>query len=225
MTEQNAIRVDKLVVDHRSGDEIVHALDCQALSIAGGTSVAVTGPSGCGKSTLLGVLAGLASPMTGSVMIGDTEITSLSEHERVAFRRSHIGIVYQADNLLPFLTVIENVRLQLALSGGDAEIEPLLDRLGLREFGDRLPDKLSGGQRQRAAVARAVIHRPTVILADEPTGALDEENAAGVIDVLTELQRDLGATLIVVTHDQAVAAQMHQIVHLRAGAVVEEVRP
>ncbi len=225
MTEQNAIRVDRLVVDHFSGDETIHALNCQALSIAGGTSVAVTGPSGCGKSTLLGVLAGLASPTTGSVMIGDTEITSLSEHERVAFRRSHIGIVYQADNLLPFLTVIENVRLQLAISGGDAEIEPLLDRLGLREFGDRLPDKLSGGQRQRAAVARAVIHRPTVILADEPTGALDAENAAGVIDVLTELQRDLGATLIVVTHDQAVAAQMHQIVQLRAGAVVEEVRP
>ncbi len=225
MTEQNAIRVEGLVVDHLSGDETIHALDCQALSIAGGASVAVTGPSGCGKSTLLGVLAGLASPTTGSVMIGDTEITSLSEHERVAFRRSHIGIVYQADNLLPFLTVIENVQLQLAISGGDAEIEPLLDRLGLSEFGDRLPDKLSGGQRQRAAVARAVIHRPTVILADEPTGALDAENAAGVIDVLTELQRDLGATLIVVTHDPAVAAQMHQIVQLRAGAVVEEVRP
>ena len=221
MTEQNAIRVDRLVVDHLSGDETIHALNCQALSIAGGTSVAVTGPSGCGKSTLLGVLAGLASPTTGSVMIGDTEITSLSEQERVAFRRSHIGIVYQADNLLPFLTVIENVRLQLAISGGDAAIEPLLDRLGLSEFGDRLPDKLSGGQRQRAAVARAVIHRPTVILADEPTGALDAENAAGVIDVLTELQRDLGATLIVVTHDEAVAAQMQQVVQLRAGAVVE----
>ena len=223
MTKQNSIRVDRLVVDHHRGDETIHALNCPALAIDGGTSAAVIGPSGCGKSTLLGVLAGLASPSTGSVLIGKTEITSLSERERVAFRKTHIGIVYQADNLLPFLTVTENVRLQLALSDGEADIEQLLERLGLSGLGDRLPDKLSGGQRQRAAVARAVVHRPDLIFADEPTGALDADNAAGVIDVLTELQRDLGATLIIVTHDRAVAAQMHQVIQLRAGTVIAEV--
>ena len=223
MTAKNSIRVDRLVVDYHSRDELIRALDCDALFIEGGTSVAVTGPSGCGKSTLLGVLAGLASPTTGSVMIGDTDITALSEPARVAYRKSNIGVVYQADNLLPFLTVAENVRLQLSLSEREGDIEQLLERLGLSEFSNRLPDRLSGGQRQRAAVARAVVHRPTVILADEPTGALDADNAAGVIDVLTELHRDLGATLVVVTHDPTVAAQMQQVVQLHAGAISEKV--
>ena len=229
MTAGNSIRVAELVVDHRTADGTVRALECQALSVDGGASVAVTGPSGCGKSSLLGVLAGLASPTKGSATIGDTEISALSEQARTEFRKAAIGVVYQADNLLPFLTVTENVLLQLSLCAGNlrpaagadasSRVRELLDRLGLGDLGDRFPDQLSGGQRQRAAVARAVVHQPAVILADEPTGALDEANARGVVELLTEMHRDLGATLVLVTHDPSVAALMQATVQLRDESV------
>ena len=155
--------------------------------------------------------------------IGATEITRLSEAARVAFRKEAIGVVYQADNLLPFLTVFENVRLQLALSGDKQDPErrtrDLLDQLGLGPFGERLPDELSGGQRQRVAVARAIVHRPALILADEPTGALDDTNAQVVVELLTDA---LGATLVMVTHDSAVAAGMQRVVTLDQGSIVDD---
>ena len=231
MTAGNSILVDGLVVDHRAGADTVRALDCRALSVGSGVSVAVTGRSGSGKSTLIGVLAGLTVPTAGSVTIGETEITTLSESARTAFRKSAIGVVYQTDNLLPFLTVTENVLLQLSLSAAGASstdpaeaatrVQELLTLLGLGDLGDRLPDELSGGQRQRAAVARAVVHRPSLVLADEPTGALDEANARSVIELLAQLQQDLGATLVVVTHDPMVAARMQRIVHLEDGSIIE----
>ena len=154
--------------------------------------------------------------------IGGEEVSSLPDRRRSDFRRSHVGFVYQADNLLPFLTVAENVGLQLALdgesTGADRSLE-LLDRLGLAGEAKRLPDHLSGGQRQRVAVARAVVHRPEVILADEPTGALDAANAAGVIDLLLEVQREIGATLVIVTHDRDAARRMDRRIGLRDGRV------
>jgi putative ABC transport system ATP-binding protein len=232
MTARNSIRVAGLVVEYPTADGPLRALDCRDLFVAGGTSVAVTGRSGCGKSTLLGLLAGLASPTQGSVTIGDTDITALSEPDRVLFRRSELGVVYQADNLLPFLTVAENIALQLSLSRNERarpergavrdDIDALLARLGLGSLGARLPDELSGGQRQRVAVARAVVHRPSVILADEPTGALDAANAHGVIELLVDLQCELGATLVVVTHDPVVPARLGRTVELRDGAVVAD---
>jgi putative ABC transport system ATP-binding protein len=194
------------------------------LAVDAGTSVAIIGPSGCGKSTLLGVLGGLALPTTGTVRIGGEEISSLPERRRSDFRRSHVGFVYQADNLLPFLTIVENVALQLALDGGPAGVDrplDLLDKLGLADQAHRLPDHLSGGQRQRAAVARAVVHRPQLILADEPTGALDAVNAAGVIDLLLEVQREIGATLVMVTHNPGAASRMDRRVGLRDGRVTD----
>ncbi len=229
MSSGNAIRVANLVVDHRTADGTIRALDCHQLIVEEGTSVAVTGPSGCGKSTLLGVLAGLAMPSRGSVTIGNTEITSLSEPARVLFRRSNFGVVYQADNLLPFLTVAENIHLQLRLATdgqGSADranrTDVVLERLGIGELRDRLPDELSGGQRQRVPVARAVVHEPRVLLADEPTGSLDQANASGVVELLVELQRGLGATLVLVTHDPACARRMQRIVRLREGMVVDD---
>lgn len=222
----NTIRVSDLVVEHPTAEGPLRALDCPELTVANGSSVAIVGPSGCGKSTLLGVLAGLAMPTAGSVTIGTTDITSLSESDRVAFRKSAIGVVYQADNLLPFLTVSENIRLQLALcedtDDAESRTADLLDRLGLSELGARLPDQLSGGQRQRAAVARAIVQRPSVILADEPTGALDEENAAGVIKLLLDAHQHLGSTLIVVTHDPSIAGKMERLVALREGSIVDD---
>jgi putative ABC transport system ATP-binding protein len=157
------------------------------------------------------------------VRVGPHVLSELGERERAAFRRANVGYVYQNDNLLPFLTVEENLAFQLALNT-DARAEPsdageLLVRLGLVALAHRVPDQLSGGQRQRVAIARAVVHRPRLLLADEPTGALDPRNAAVVIDLLLEVGQDLGATLVVATHDQAAARRMGRIVELRDGVV------
>ena len=226
MTGPGAVQLRGMVVDYVTLAGPLRALDCDDLTIRAGSSLAIIGPSGCGKSTMLCMLAGLAMPTAGTVAIGGTLLTSLTEAARVAFRKTHIGVVYQADNLLPFLTVTENIRLQLALCGAPDEAASrtadLLARLGIGALGDRLPDQLSGGQRQRVAIARAIIHRPTLILADEPTGALDATNAAGVIDLLLDIHRRLGATLVVVTHDAAVAARMQRVVTLRAGSVTQD---
>jgi putative ABC transport system ATP-binding protein len=217
-----SITVDSVIVEHQTASGPVRALDGVSLTVDGGSSVAITGPSGGGKSTLLGVIGGLARPTWGTVRIGDAEISDLSERDRSDFRRSHIGFVYQADNLLPFLTLLENVGLQLSLNGkssGTGRSLAVLADLGLAGLAYRLPDHLSGGQRQRAAVARAIVHQPKIILADEPTGALDTANAAGVIDLLLAMQREIGATLIMVTHDRDAARRLDRQVHLRYGRV------
>jgi putative ABC transport system ATP-binding protein len=212
------IETTPLVVDYHTDAGTVRALDCKPLSITGGTGVAVMGPSGSGKSTLLGLLAGLALPTQGQVRVGPVVVSSLDDRARTEFRRSMTGIVYQADNLLPHLTVEENVALPLSICGPGG-VDPgaapaLLDRLGLVALAPRFPDQLSGGQRQRVAVARAVVHRPGVVLADEPTGALDPANAMAVIDLLVEVNAAIGATLVVVTHDPVVAARLERTIHL-----------
>jgi len=222
MTMDASIHVESLVVEHHTPGGPVFALDGVSFTVDAGSSVAITGPSGCGKSTLLGVIGGLAVPTAGVVRIGGEEVSSLPDRRRSDFRRTHVGFVYQADNLLPFLTVVENVELQFALDGRSSGVDrslELLDKLGLADEAHRLPDHLSGGQRQRAAVARAVVHRPEVILADEPTGALDAANAAGVIDLLLEVRRDIGATLVMVTHDRDAARRMDRRIELRDGRV------
>lgn len=231
MPDELAIVVRDLVVEHHTAHGPLRALDCAALTIDHGASVAITGPSGCGKSTLLGVLAGLATPTSGNVWFGATEITAMPERDKTEFRRCTLGVVYQADNLLPFLTIAENVALQLQLSAPagsrphgnvNVRVAAALDSLDISETADRFPAELSGGQRQRAAIARAIVHRPKVILADEPTGALDAANAKGVIELLLALQRDLGATLVLVTHDREIAAQLERNIPLRHGAPFNE---
>jgi putative ABC transport system ATP-binding protein len=171
---------------------------------------------------LLGVIGGLAQPTSGRVKIGNSQISEMSERDRSDFRRSHIGFVYQADNLLPFLTLLENVGLQLALNGkasAAGKSLAVLANLGLAGLAYRLPDHLSGGQRQRASVARAIVNEPQIILADEPTGALDAANAVGVIDLLLGMQREIGATLIMVTHDRDAASRLDRQIDLRDGRV------
>jgi len=222
MSVDASITVDSVVVEHRTSTGPVRALNGVSFAVDSGSSVAITGPSGGGKSTLLGVIGGLAPPTSGSVRIGDSEISQLSERDRSDFRRAHVGFVYQADNLLPFLTLLENVGLQLALNGtpsGTGRSLAVLANLGLAGLAYRLPDHLSGGQRQRAAVARAIVHQPAIILADEPTGALDAANAVGVIDLLLGMQREIGATLVMVTHDREAAGRLDRQIHLRDGRV------
>jgi putative ABC transport system ATP-binding protein len=218
-----SITVTSVVVEHQTSSGPVRALDGVSFTVDGGSSVAITGPSGGGKSTLLGVIGGLAQPTSGTIRIGDSEISEMSERDRSNFRRSHIGFVYQADNLLPFLTLLENVGLQLALNGkssGAGKSLAMLANLGLAGLAYRLPDHLSGGQRQRASVARAIVNEPQIILADEPTGALDAANAVGVIDLLLGMQREIGATLIMVTHDREAAGRLDRQIQLRDGRVL-----
>ncbi|MDA0160448.1 ABC transporter ATP-binding protein [Solirubrobacter ginsenosidimutans] len=199
----------------------VRAVDGVTLAVEAGTSIAITGFSGSGKSTLLGLIAGLETPTSGRVTIGGEELSRLSERARARLRRRRLGLVFQSDNLQPYLSAQENVGLQLALCGtgdGYERCLELLVELGLGNEAGKLPDQLSGGQRQRVAIARALINRPAVIVADEPTGSLDADNSAAVVELLLAAS----TTLVVVTHDPEVAARMDRTVALRDGRLVAE---
>jgi putative ABC transport system ATP-binding protein len=225
MKRPAAIDLDTVTQMYATPGGTVRAVDGVTLAVAAGASLAVTGVSGSGKSTLLGVIAGLESPTSGRVAIGGEEISSLRERERVRLRRRQLGLVFQSDNLHPFLTALENVGLQVALRGrtnGYDRCRELLVALGLGDQADKLPDQLSGGQRQRVAVARALVNRPAVIVADEPTGSLDDDNSAAIVELLLGAQRDAGATLVVVTHDPDVAARMERTVTMRDGRIVAD---
>jgi putative ABC transport system ATP-binding protein len=204
---------------------LVSALDGVNLRVPQGESLAIVGPSGGGKSTLLGLIAGLDVPTTGTVSFDAREISSMPDEERALVRRHDIGLVFQSDNLLPFLTATENVSAQLSLDdrdGGHARSVEILCRSGLADEVDRLPDQLSGGQRQRVAVARALVHRPRLVVADEPTGSLDPENAMAVVDLLLTAQRETGATLVLVTHESAIAERLQRVVTLRDGRLITD---
>lgn len=220
MSDGVGIDVVDVVKRHTTMAGVVHALDGVSLTVGPGESLAITGPSGCGKSTLLGLIAGLDVPSEGSVSLADRAISAMSDEDRARVRRHEIGMVFQSDNLLPFLTATENVSLQLSLDdreGADARSLEFLTELGLAKEAGKLPDQLSGGQRQRVAVARALVHGPRLIVADEPTGSLDPDNAMGVVDLLLGAQRDAGATLVLVTHEPTVAARLGRSIALRDG--------
>ncbi len=185
------------------------------------------GPSGSGKSTLLNLVSGIDLPDAGRVRVGGVDLTALDEQARTRFRRERVGFVFQFFNLIPTLTVLENLLLPLELNGTEgpparARAEALLRAVGLEDRADAAPDRLSGGEQQRVAVARAIVHRPALVLADEPTGNLDEDTGRIVIGVLEELVRAEGATLVVVTHARTLARRMDRVVRVRHGRVVEE---
>ena len=197
-------------------------LDGIDAAFAGGEIVALRGRSGCGKSTLLNLVSGIDLPDAGSVEIGSENITGMAERERTLFRREHIGFVYQAFNLVPTLTVADNIRLVLELNGVDnAEIEDrisgLLGAVGLAERAQSYPDVLSGGEQQRVAIARALSHRPPLVLADEPTGNLDEDTAERVLALLDRLVREQGGTMLVATHSERVASFCDRVLDLQGG--------
>ncbi len=220
-----SITVDSVVREYVTPGGAVRAIDGVTLHVEAGRSLAITGPSGCGKSTLLGLIAGLEAPSGGRIVVGDAEVSLMSDRARARLRRDELGLVFQADNLLPFLSAVENVALQLALHGTGGRYEScseLLAELGLSDHAHKLPDQLSGGQRQRVAVAGALIKEPRVILADEPTGSLDAEHSTGVVDVMLAAQRDAATTLVVVTHDAEVADRMDKTVRLRDGQLIEK---
>ncbi|MFD9306004.1 ABC transporter ATP-binding protein [Streptomyces sp. NPDC060048] len=209
------------------GSAAVHALRGIDLSLPRGTFTAVMGPSGSGKSTFLQCAAGLDRPTEGSVRLGGTEITGMNENQLTELRRSRLGFVFQAFNLLPSLTVEQNVLLPMRLAGGRASARgqgraaDLLARVGLEGKGKRRPAELSGGQQQRVAIARALVTRPDVVFADEPTGALDTTTAAEVLDLLRSAVDSLGATVVMVTHDPGAAAHADQVLFLADGLIAD----
>ncbi|MGE0158552.1 MAG: ABC transporter ATP-binding protein [Gemmatimonadales bacterium] len=212
---------------YEEGGRMHTVLDRASATVAAGERVAILGPSGSGKSTLLNLISGIDLPDAGSVTIGGTNVTALTEVERTRFRRDHVGFVFQFFNLLPTLSVIENLLLPLELKGGGAgagevRARALLERVGLAARADTFPDRLSGGEQQRVALARALVHEPRVVLADEPTGNLDEAMAEQVADLLIDLVRGERATLIVVTHSRALAARMDRVLRLDHGRLVED---
>ena len=227
MSGSAAIELDRVTKRYVTAAGAVHAVDDVSLAVRAGTSLAITGPSGCGKSTLLGMVGGLDTPTDGRVVLGGREISKLDAWERDRLRRHEIGFVFQSDNLLPFLTAAENVNLQRSLSGAadDGWGLELLDRMGLTEEAGLFPDQMSGGQRQRVAVARALIHRPNLVVADEPTGSLDVGNAMAVVELLLAAQRDAGATLVLVTHEPAVARRLDRTVAMRDGRLIDPMGP
>ena len=202
------------------------ALSGARMSVAEGETVALVGPSGAGKSTLLLCLAGLLRPGRGVVSYDGMDLASLAPDELARLRLREFGFVFQGGDLMPELTLTENVELPLRLAGvGRREAreraERLLRRLGLDDARGRRPSEVSGGQAQRAAVARAVVHEPAVVFADEPTGALDSDNARGVMEVLLAATRDVGASLVMVTHDRSLAALSDRVVEVHDGRVRE----
>jgi len=217
------LQVRDLVMRLRSGGRDVTILDGVSLDVTARETVAVTGPSGSGKSTLLGLIAGLDRPTAGSIVLDGVEITNLDENRLARLRRDRVGFVFQSYHLIPTLTALENVAMPLELAGRPRRLErarELLDAVGLVDRADHYPSQLSGGEQQRVAIARALALRPPLVLADEPTGNLDSATGAQIIELLLSLNREHGSTLVLVTHDEALAGRGQRVVALRDGRVV-----
>ncbi len=212
---------------HFGHDEaLIRAVDCVDLEVASGEAVMVNGPSGCGKSTLLQLMGGLDVPTSGEVWVAGTRLDRTSERVRARLRRAHVGFVFQDFHLMEELTALENVELPALLAGASTadarrRARELLDVMDLGDRGQHRPAQLSGGQKQRVAIARAVVNRPTVLLADEPTGNLDSAATTEVLRLFERLRAE-GQTLVVVTHDQRTAATADRMVSMRDGALVED---
>jgi ABC-type lipoprotein export system ATPase subunit len=215
----NAIGVTKL---YQRGAEKVRALNNVSLSIERGEMAAIVGPSGSGKSTLLNLLGGFDAPSEGKIYLKELEISSMKEKELTLLRREGIGYVFQSFHLLPTLTVRENVSIPLIFSGkrGDGRVEDILEMVGLSSRADHLPSEISGGEMQRTAIARALIHDPEILLADEPTGNLDSEMAASILKLFHSINQH-GKTILIVTHNLELARQCSRCLYIKDGMLGE----
>ncbi len=218
------IQVDALSKEYLSGGRPLAVLKDITLTIPDGELAAIVGPSGSGKTTLLGLLAGLDRPTRGRVLVDGTDLTALSEDELAAFRAERVGFVFQSFHLIPTLTARENVEVPLELRGEAARdrADALLARVGLAGREHHYPAQLSGGEQQRVALARAFSNRPRILFADEPTGNLDQATGQRVVEILLELNRELGTTTVLVTHDLDLARRARRIIRLADGAIVSD---
>ncbi len=218
-----------LTKEYQSGTQSLVVLRDVTFTIPQGAFVSIVGPSGSGKTTLLGLLAGLDTPSRGTVTLDGTDLGSLDEDQRAKLRGEKVGFVFQSFQLIPTLTALENVQVPLELSGAvpvreaTARARDLLSRVGLGDRTHHFPQQLSGGEQQRVALARAFVNQPRVLFADEPTGNLDETTGERIVELLMQLNRERGSTIVLVTHDAALAARTQRTIRLRDGSIVEDV--
>ena len=219
------LRVEHLTKIYGEGSNQVKALDDVSFTVEKGEFVAVVGASGSGKSTLIHLIGGVDKPDGGKVLVGQTDVYTQKEEELAIFRRRQIGLIYQFYNLIPVLTVEENMTLPVLMDGrkvNEERLEELLDLLKLKKRRKNLPNQLSGGQQQRVSVGRALMNAPTLVLADEPTGNLDSENSKEIMKLLRYSNRTYDQTLIVITHDENIALQADRIISLEDGRIVRD---
>ncbi len=221
------LTVRNLMKVYGDGETSTKALDNVSFSVEAGEFIAIVGSSGSGKSTLLHLIGGVDRPTSGSVLLNGLDVYARTDEELAVFRRREVGLVYQFYNLVPVLNVIENMTLPVALDGrpvNEARLNDLLDRLGLRGREGYLPSQLSGGQQQRVAIGRALMNAPALILADEPTGNLDTRNSRDVMQILRDSNRELGHTVMVITHDESIALTADRIIAIEDGRIVRDER-
>jgi putative ABC transport system ATP-binding protein len=221
----NALKIDGLSKSYKNGRHTLDVLVDVSLVLKGGDSCAIVGPSGSGKSTLLGLCAGLDDPSSGTVSLLDIRLDTLTEDQRAEVRNREVGFVFQNFQLIPTLTALENIMVPLELRGDKTarqEAVSLLDRVGLADRSSHYPAQLSGGEQQRVAIARAFINRPRILFADEPTGNLDADTSTNIEDLLFDLNRETGVTLVVATHDLDLAGKTGRVIRLQGGAVISD---
>lgn len=219
------LRIEHLSKIYGKGENQVKAVDDVSFSIPKGQFVAIVGPSGSGKSTLLHILGGVDVPTSGSVIVDGTDISSLNETALAIFRRRQIGLIYQFYNLIPVLSVEENITLPILLDGKRVDqiaLDELLKNLSLEERKKHLPNQLSGGQQQRVSIGRALMNNPAIILADEPTGNLDSKNSEEIIELLRYFNKTLNQTVIIITHDDRIALGADRIIAIEDGKIVKD---
>jgi len=217
------LKIENLCKEYGKDESLVCALNNINLSVNRGEFITIVGPSGSGKSTLLHLIGGVDNPTSGKILVDGSDISTFSSKEQAFFRRRKVGLVYQFYNLIPDLTVRHNIELPLKLDKRKIEREffdDLIEKLELKDKLDRFPSELSGGQQQRVAIARSLIYRPTIILADEPTGNLDRKNSTEIIDILKFFNKQLNQTVLLITHDEKVALKAKRIITLVDGKIV-----
>ena len=210
---------------YKSANNLLTVLDHISFSVVAGSSLSIVGPSGSGKTTLLGLSAGLDQPTSGSVELQQNHLESLTEDQLAAVRNRYVGFIFQNFQLMPTLTAIENVMVPLELRGEKkvhARAMEFLDKVGLAARSHHYPAQLSGGEQQRVSIARAFSNRPAILFADEPTGNLDSETSAKIVDLIFELNQEAGTTLVLVTHDDELAARTQRIIHLKGGRIISD---
>lgn len=220
------LKVENLTKTYGSGENLVHAVDDVSFSVEKGEFVAIVGASGSGKSTLLHLIGGVDRPTSGKIFVDGNDISKMNDDKLAVFRRRQVGIVYQFYNLIPILTVEENITLPCDLDGRGVDrerLEMILDSFGLRARRKHLPNQLSGGQQQRTSIARALINNPSLVLADEPTGNLDSTSSEEVMSMLKMCNQSYGQTVIMITHNLDIAKQADRIITISDGKIVEEV--